>query len=98
MPPRTPAQFTVSVLSGEEHPHEIPIGGTIWTNYAALQSARYMEVFLDGIPPHLGITLWQQVIIESPTERAVIPSPPQLRKRLGSWLRHLLTRGRQTES
>lgn len=74
--------FSVSVLTGDEELDRVPIGGSIWTNYAALQSARFLEAFLDGTPPDCEIRLWQLAILDTPTDRptmvvqaAVVNSP-----------------------
>jgi len=72
-----PAHFVLSVLRGDEDSRTIPIGGTIWTNYHDLQTAQYLEVFLDGIPPECAVALWQHVIIDEPTARPVMAVPAQ---------------------
>jgi hypothetical protein len=68
--------FSVSVLTGDEELDCVPVGGTIWTNYAALQLARFLEVFLDGTPPACEIRLWQQTILEAPTAQPIMSVQP----------------------
>lgn len=88
--PGTAMNFDVSVLNGDEPWERIPIGGTLWTNYAALQATGYLEVFLDGTPPDCQIRLWQQAILAAPTDRPTMPYPPAIAQVPKSWLRRAL--------
>jgi hypothetical protein len=64
--------FAVSVLTPDTPRKRIPIGGTRWTDYAALRAAAYLEVFLDGQPPACKVALWQLAIIPAPTDRPTL--------------------------
>ncbi len=72
--PGAEVRFDVSVLSGDEPLEQIPLGGTIWTNLTALRAASYLEVFLNGNPPECEIALWQQRIIDQPSDRPQTPA------------------------
>lgn len=75
-------RFVVSVLTGNESLDDVPIGGTIWTNYNNLQEARYLEVFLDGLPRECAVALWQLAIIDSPSDLQHLDCMPhETRKR-----------------
>lgn len=88
--PGTPVNFHVSVLTGDEPRERIPIGGTLWTNYADLHAAGYLEVYLDGTPPDCQIRLWQQAILAAPTDRPTMPCPLAIVQLPKSWLRRAL--------
>lgn len=68
--------FSASVLTGDEEWDRVPVGGTIWTDYAALQHARYLEVFLDGTPSACEIRLWQRTILDAPTAQPIMSVHP----------------------
>lgn len=70
-PLKSTLNFQVSVLTGKEP--EIPIGGTLWTNYQDLRRADYLEVFLNGNSQECSIALWQVWIIAAPTDEPTVP-------------------------
>jgi hypothetical protein len=65
-------RFVVSVLSPRNMWDEVPVGGTIWTDYAALTRASHIEVFLNGDPPECEVALWQLEIIPAATTQPTL--------------------------
>jgi tetratricopeptide (TPR) repeat protein len=51
-------------------------GGVLWTDYARLVGARYMEVYLNGKPPDCPVALWQSEILETACDTPVLPCTP----------------------
>jgi hypothetical protein len=64
--------FAVSVLTPDTPRQRVPVGGTRWTDYAALRAAAYPEVVLNGRPPACEVALWQLAIIPAPTDRPML--------------------------
>jgi hypothetical protein len=62
--------FTVSCRKASDA--HVPIGGTLWTDYASLMKAVYIEVFLNSDDNGYKVALWQSHIIEVPTTQAVM--------------------------
>ena len=85
-------RFVVSVLTGNENFKDVPFGGTIWTNYNDLQAAKYLEVFLDGLPPECAVALWQLVIIDSPSALAHQDCMPPVTRKIRSGLLSFMRR------
>ena len=82
-----PVHFVLSVLTGDEDPLTIPVGGTLWMNYHALQTAQYLEVFLDGLPPECAVVLWQYDIIDEPTKKPTMDVPAESPQQISRSLR-----------
>ncbi len=82
--------FTVSVLQGDEPWDRIPVGGTLWTNYPALQATRFLEVFLDGAPPACEIRLWQHALLDAPTDQPTMHISAPVVARPVAWLWRVL--------
>ena len=77
---------------GNENFKDVPFGGTIWTNYNDLQAAKYLEVFLDGLPPECAVALWQLVIIDSPSALAHQDCMPPVTRKIRSGLLSFMRR------
>lgn len=69
-----PVTFSVDVMRAGD---PLPAGGTLWMEYSRLLDAKYLEVFLDGEPPHCAAPRWQYQRIEAPTDNPVLISTPQ---------------------
>lgn len=85
-------RFVVSVLTGNESLDNVPIGGTIWTNYNNLPATRFLEVFLDGLPPECAVALWQLSIIDSLSDLPHFDCMPHVTRKSHSGLLNFFRR------
>ena len=67
-------RFSVAVSSPQDL---IPAGGILWMRRSSAETARFLEVFLDGDPPELDVRLSQVYCIESISETPQIEVPTE---------------------
>jgi hypothetical protein len=70
LPVGTPLSFGVACYRPGDR---MPVGGTVWTQVAALESAKYIEVYLVDDGPGFSITLSNSRIIDAPSKQPQFP-------------------------
>ncbi|HWK40169.1 MAG TPA: hypothetical protein VNR88_14720 [Hyphomicrobium sp.] len=66
----TPVSFGVACYRDNA---EVPVGGVIWTRIAALETARFIEVYLVEDGQGFDVALWNSRIVATPTKDPQFP-------------------------